>query len=281
MTDVLLVLLKLGVVLSIFAVGMGSTFSDMKYLWTRPALLARSLVAMYVLVPLAALLLVQWLPVGTAGKAAMLVLAVSAGAPLLPKKLGPLSSDQYVFSLVVTSSLLAIVLVPAWVAMLGRHFGTSVELTPGVIAMALAKVFLVPLLLGMGLQQWLPGWSGKASDRLIAAGGALLAVPALLLLAIHWQVLAAVGWGSLVSLLLMLAVALLIGHGLGGPSADNRTSLAIACATRHIGIAMLVATSFPGPNTAVMIATYVLASMLVTVPYLRWRGKHAAVPVSG
>src|SRR5271165_6755745 len=45
---------------------------------------------------------------------ALLVLAVSAGAPLLPRKLMKIGDGAYIFSLVVTSSLLAILVVPAW-----------------------------------------------------------------------------------------------------------------------------------------------------------------------
>src|SRR5262245_36140813 len=84
--------------------------------------------ASYVLVPLAALLLVKAWPLAPGVKAALLVLTVSAGAPLLPRKLQRFGSNAYVFSLVVTSSLLAIVVVPAWVALLAWHFGVSTEL---------------------------------------------------------------------------------------------------------------------------------------------------------
>ena len=35
---------------------------------------------------------------------------------------------------------------------------------------------------------------------------------------------------------------------------------------RHVGIAVLVATSFPGPRTAVLIAAYVVASAAVSIP---------------
>jgi hypothetical protein len=37
---------------------------------------------------------------------------------------------------------------------------------------------------------------------------------------------------------------------------DERTALAIACVTRHVGVAVVVATSFRGPRTAVMLAAY-------------------------
>ena len=66
--------------------------------------------------------------------AALLVLAVSAGAPLLPRKLQRFGSSAYTFSLVVISSLLAIVVVPAWIALLAWHFGVSTELTAADVA---------------------------------------------------------------------------------------------------------------------------------------------------
>ena len=61
----------------------------------------------------------------------------------------------------------------------------------------------------------------------------------------------------------LVAMALAIGHGLGGPAHDDRTALAVACASRHIGIAVLVAASLPGPRTAVIIAVYIVASAIV------------------
>src|SRR5690349_6281036 len=118
----LLIILKACVFALIFAIGVGSTLADATYLWRRPGLLARSLLAMYVLVPLAIFGLVKVLPAEGSVKAALLVLAVSAGAPLLPRKLGAVQGGPYVFSLVVISSLLAIVLVPAWVALLAPRF---------------------------------------------------------------------------------------------------------------------------------------------------------------
>jgi hypothetical protein len=71
-------------------------------------------------------------------------------------------------------------------------------------------------------------------------------------------------------------MALAIGHALGGPAPDDRTALAVACASRHIGIAVLVAASLPGPRTAVIIAVYIVASAVVCIPYLRWRRNVAA-----
>jgi len=276
MTAALLILLKVSVGLLILAVGMGATASDLGYLWRRPGLLVRSLLAMYVLVPLAAFLMVAFLPLTIGIKAALLVLAVSAGAPLLPRKLGAFGSDAYVFSLVVTSSLLAIVLVPAWLALLGRTFGFATELDTVVVATAIAKSFLLPLAAGMGLRALFPGLGARFADGLLKLAGIVLTVAALALLTMHWDIFLEVHWQGMATLVALLLVALAIGHAMGGPTPDDRTALAIACATRHVGIAVLVATSFPGPRTTVLIGAYVVASAAVSLPYLRWRRKLSA-----
>ena len=149
MTGILLLALKVSVGALIVAIGMGSTPADLGYLWRRPGLALRSFLAMYVLVPVAALLLVTTLPLSVGVKAALLVLAASAGAPLLPRKLSKFGGGSYVVSLVVASSLLAIVFVPAWVAFLGRQFGFATEVGPGVVAAVMGKAFLLPLGIGM------------------------------------------------------------------------------------------------------------------------------------
>ena len=85
---------------------------------------------MYVLVPFAAFVIVTFWPLAPGVEAALLVLAVSAGAPLLPRKLERFGSSQYAFSLVVVTSVLAIVATPIWVAFLAWDFGVSAEISP-------------------------------------------------------------------------------------------------------------------------------------------------------
>ncbi len=50
MTEALLILVKVSVGVLILAIGMGATVADITYVWRRPGLLLRSLLAMYVLV---------------------------------------------------------------------------------------------------------------------------------------------------------------------------------------------------------------------------------------
>ena len=130
----------------------------------------------------------------------------------------------------------------------------------------------------MLLRWWFPEFAEYWSSRLIGAAGVVLTASALALLVLHWEVLLVARWGGVLALMALVAMALAIGHALGGPAHDDRTALAVACASRHIGIAVLVAASLPGPRTAVIIAVYIVASAIVCIPYLRWR-RAVAEPV--
>jgi BASS family bile acid:Na+ symporter len=276
MTTILLLLLKLAVGVIIFAIGMDSTARDTIRLLHRPGLLLRSLLAMYVLVPLVAFLLVRTMTLAPAVEAGLLVLAVSAGAPLLPRKVLGVGDGGYIFSLVVISSLLAIVLVPLWLAVLGSQFGRHPNLDSVDVALVLAKSFFVPLLAGMAVRWLFPAFAKSLASRVMAAAGLILTLSAVVLLGLHWQVIASVKEEGIVALAALIVVALAIGHFLGGPAEDDRSVLAVACATRHIGIAVLVAASLPGPRTAVIIAAYIATSVAISLPYMRWRRAVAA-----
>jgi hypothetical protein len=77
----------------------------------------------------------------------------------------------------------------------------------------------------------------------------------------------------------MTAVALAIGHALGGRDPDDRTALAVSCSTRHVGISMLAASTVPGPGTVVFVLTYVFASAAVSIAYMKWRAHERVLTV--
>jgi BASS family bile acid:Na+ symporter len=278
----LLRLLQLCVTVLILAIGMQSTVDDLTYLWRRPRMLLKSMAAMYVLVPLAAVGLARLLPVPFGLKVAIVVVAISAGAPLVPRKLMPLSNDAYVFSVIATSSLLAIVTVPLSLMAIGTLSGATPEITPGEVARLLGKAFLLPLAVGMGIRALVPGLSETLADILLKSGGIILTLGGLVLLVLGWPLLREAGWISILALGLLTGVALAIGHLMGGPDPEDRTALAIACATRHLGIAVLVAAAVPGQRTGVLVMSYLVASLLASIPYVQWRKRyHTAARARG
>jgi BASS family bile acid:Na+ symporter len=50
--------------------------------------------------------------------------------------------------------------------------------------------------------------------------------------------------------------------------------LAVACTTRHVGLAMIIGANVRGPRTLSLVAGYLVATALVSLPYIRWR-RHA------
>lgn len=275
MTELLLTGLKTAVGLMIFAIGLSARLADLGLILRRPGLVLRSLVAMYVLVPLAAVVLVKLLPIPITAKIALLVLAVSAGAPLLPRRLATFGSRGYVFGLVVASSLASIVLVPLTIGVLTRTFAAQIEIAPWTAALVIGKSFLAPLALGMAVGAVLRRHSERLAHGLTAVAGLLLVVCAVLLLVHDFGLLLEARWSGFGALVLLMVIALGIGQAMGGPDPDDRTALAVACATRHLGIAVLVATSFPGPRVVLLISAYIVISVAVSVPYLAWRKRRS------
>lgn len=271
MTVMVLIGLKGSVVALILAIGLSATVEDLTHLWRRPGPLFRALLAMYVAVPAAGLLLLHLIELPRSVQVALLVLAVSAGAPLLPRKLTAVGGGAYMLSLVAVSSVVAVAAVPLWLAALKPIYGIAVDLAPGDVAAAIAWAFVAPLAFGMLIRWRWPDAGSRLAERVLGAAGVALAACAVALLALHGRLLLDVGWPSLLALATMTVIALAIGHVLGGPEETERTALAVACATRHVGIAVLVASSIPGARSAVLITAYILVAAVATAAYLRLR----------
>lgn len=143
----LLLLLKTSIAVLIFSIGMTATTEDIVFLRRRPVLLVKSITAMYIVMPAVAVLM-AWvfvLPQNT--ELALVILAICAGAPLLPKKLIKFGGDPaYVFSLIVTTSLLAIVTVPISLYLLSNTISFDTQVVPpSQVAQTIFKTFLLPL----------------------------------------------------------------------------------------------------------------------------------------
>jgi predicted Na+-dependent transporter len=269
----LLILLKASIAALIFAIGMTATTEDIVYLWRRPALLLKSIIAMYVVMPAVAVLMARTFDLPPRTELALVVLAICAGAPLLPKKLIKFGGDpSYVFSLIVTTSLLAIVTVPASLHFLAEiiSFDTS-AVTPSQVARIILKTFLLPLGVGMLFRLAVPALADRFGDPLLKIASAVMALCALAALAVGFRLVFEVGLPSLIAFAAFTLSAIVVGHLLGGP---NRISLAIACASRHIGLALLIAANARGQHALALVVAYLLASAVVSIPYVRRITKH-------
>jgi hypothetical protein len=101
-----------------------------------------------------------------------------------------------------------------------------------------------------------------------------MALCALAALAVGFRLVLEVGLPSLIAFAAFTLSAIVVGHLLGGPNPSDRISLAIACASRHIGLALLIAASARRQHALALVVAYLLASAVVSIPYVRWITKH-------
>jgi BASS family bile acid:Na+ symporter len=258
--------------LMIFALGLRTTMADLLYLWRRPGLLLRSVVAMYVVVPLVAVVMVKTLDLPRTTQVALLVLAICAGAPLVPRKLaGPGGAPAYVLSLAVTSSVLAIATVPLSVALLDWLFDARADVDPLAVGRVVAVSFLMPFLAGVAVHALWPATATRLVTPLTNVAAAVFGVCALVMLGITSVLIIENGVRSFVALAALTAASLLTGHLLGGPKREDRVALAVLCATRHIGLVIVVGFARPSRAAVAVLSAYIVAALLVSTPYLAWQ----------
>lgn len=268
----LLLIIKASISGVILSIGMTATKNEIVYLWKRPKLLIKSIIAMYVVMPAVAVLMMQLLELPPRTEVALVVLAICAGAPLLPKKLIELGGEpDYVFSLIVITSLLAIITVPSSLFFLTQIIGLETsEISPGQVARVLLRPFLLPLLLGMLFRLVSPGWAEKIGAPLLKIGSAAMALSILAALILNYRLVLEIDFRSILAFAVFTLTAIGAGHLLGGPEPSNRNSLAVACASRHIGLGLIIAANARGPHTLPLVAAYIIASTFVTVIYAKW-----------
>jgi BASS family bile acid:Na+ symporter len=269
--------LQLSILVTLFGFGLRATRDDLFYLVRRPALLLRSLLSVFVVMPIAAVAMASMFDIRPTAAIALIALSISPIPPLLPKREAKAGGPQgYGLSLMATLALLSIVLVPAAAEVLQRVFDRPLGVAPGAVTRIVLTMAVLPLLAGMGVRAVMPALAHRAAAPMALAGTVLLALAVLALLAATWQVIwDATGGGAIVAMIAFVVVGVAAGHLLGGPNREHSTVLALSSACRHPVIALLIASAnFPGERFAGTVLLYVIISFLLTLPYLAWQKRH-------
>jgi BASS family bile acid:Na+ symporter len=264
-------------VLIVFGFGLRSTVRSATTLFRHPLLLVRSVIATSVLMPLFAASIVAMFSLRPAIGIALIALAVSPVPPILPdQQLKLVARQDYVFGLFGASSLLAIVLAPLTVALIGVVFSREISIPPSAIAITVAVTVLVPFSLGMIVRRVLPAFAQKTSPGAAKLGMLLLILAAIPVIITEWPAMnSLIGNGTLVALVAFTGVGLAVGHLLGGRNPDHRTVLALGTASRHPGVALTIASQmFPDQElVAPALLLYLLVGAIASAPYALWRWK--------
>jgi bile acid:Na+ symporter, BASS family len=268
-------ILQASIMLTVLGLGLTASFQDATFLFERAKLLGRAALSMMVVMPAVAIFIATTIALPFEVKVALVALSVSPVPPIIQKKqITAGGREKYAVGLLVAMSLLAIVLVPLWVVMLDRFFDRHAVIGPLKIAKIMLTTVFAPLIAGLLIRRWMPS-SNRASGPIMAIAGIFLVIACALLFYGLWPTIRTfLGNGVLLMLIVLAVIGLAIGHLLGGPRPGDRTSLALATASRHPAVALAIATSGaisePKPELAIILL-YLLVATIVSLPYQKWR----------
>ena len=273
---------QLSMALGVFCVALEATPPVVRRIIRQPGLVARTLLSMFVVMPLFVLVLVAALDLRRDLEIALVCLALSPVPPILPKKQIKAGGDPgEVVGLLGLSALGSIVFMPLALRLLGSALGRTLEVPQGPLLWIVVTSLLLPLVAGQLVRRRAPDFAHRIADKLGRAASVLLLVAILPVLIASWRViLAELGSFTLGAIATFVVVGLLIGHLLGGPDEGDRTVLALSTATRHPGVAIAIAHATAADQKTVPAAVilYLVAAAVVSVPYVKWRTKGAGAP---
>ena len=272
--------LKASILMTVFAFGLRASVGDVVSVLRRPWLLTRSLIAMFVVMPILALAMARIFTFRPSVAIALVALSIAPIPPILPGKEQRAGGHvSYALGLLVIVGLISIVAVPAAVAVLSRYFMRPFEMSFGAIAKIILMSIVLPLSAGLFANRIWPAVAGRIAKPVMLVATVLLGLGALVLfIGAIGPAYALVGNGSVLALAAFVVVGLAVGHWLGGPNPDERVVLACSTASRHPAIALAVAkANFPDePYLGATIMLYLLLTVIIEAVYLMRRRRHPA-----
>jgi bile acid:Na+ symporter, BASS family len=279
--QVVMLAIQVSILSTVFGFGLKATREDLLYLLRQPRLLARSLLAVFVILPIVAVTLVAAFNFPQSVKIVLVALALSPVPPLLPRKeTGAGGHGSYALGLMAILSLVSIVAVPLGLEFLRRVSGREMGMPPGTVAGVVVKGTILPLLAGMAVRAFLPAFAERIMQPVALIARLLLPAAVIVLFAgAATSIWALVGDGTVLSMVILTLAGLAIGHVLGRPHPEHSVVLALSTACRHPALALTIATTnFPDRQFGAIILMYLIVSGIVCLPYLKWhqRRRHVA-----
>jgi len=263
------------VVSSMVAMGLGLKVAQITAPLRDLRLVSLSLMANFVLMPAAAVVLARVLRLDEPLGVGLLLLGAAAGAPFLPK-LTQIAEGNLAFA--VALMVLLMVITVAYMPLVLPILLPGVSVNPAKIAGSLVLTMLLPLGVALAANAKLPAAAARAKplfDRLSSLG--LILVVVLLVVVNFNKVLSVFGTGAILAGLLFIAVGYAVGWALGGPAADTRPVLGLGTAQRNIAAALVVGgQSFSNPSVVVMVVVVAIVSLLILLPMSRLLARKAS-----
>jgi BASS family bile acid:Na+ symporter len=253
---------------SMLAMGLGLTVSQIITPLRNARLIVLSLLANFVLMPLAAVALAALLRLDQPLGVGLLLLGTAAGAPFLPK-LAQIAKGDLAFA--VGLMVLLMVVTVGYLPLVLPVLLPGVSVNPAKIARSLFLLMLLPLAGALAVNARFAGAAARTKPVLDRVSNLSLIGLVVLITATNVNnVLAVFGTRGILAGLLFITVGFGIGWLLGGPGLDTRRVLALGTAQRNIAAALVVGSqSFSDPQVVVMVVVVAIVSLLMLMPLSR------------
>jgi len=268
--------IKISIFVSVLSLGMRASFSDIALLFRQPGRLIRALLAIFVVMPIFAILLVKIFTVNPLIAVVLVALSVSPIPPLFPNKAFKSGGEtSFTFGLLAAVTLLSIVMIPLAFAVFDAIFVRETQFSETFLIRTLMVAVIIPIAIGMALRYLAPGFCERFAEPLARIGGIVLILSVLpILIAILPTIWSIISLTTVLVLVLFAVLGVAVGYFLGGPDVKERTVLALATASRHPGIAIALASANAGETPKKLLAAaviiYVIICMIVVAPFLKW-----------
>ncbi len=249
--------------------------------WTairsRPVLFARALIAVWVLVPIFAMVFVWAFSFRGETRAAIVLLSISPGIPVLlsaARREGARAlADGLVF--LALAALTVPILLPIWARILEAAYTLPLVADPWELVGILIPTVYVPLALGLLVHWRWPGFARKLARFLEVTANAVTVLVALFLLWKGFPVLR-----TLRPVAILAGPLLVLGYGFAGwwaarHHSDARKLFALAAAMGNpaLGLA-LVATTYPTDRAAALASAAIIVRALCLPVLALFSTKH-------
>jgi BASS family bile acid:Na+ symporter len=267
------------VALSVFAAGLEISPSRvLGYFKERPGLILRSLFAVLVLVPAAALAIILVLQPAVGTGVGLAILVACPPAPLMFKSAPQKGASQALMAFLhLGLAALSFVTVPAVLFVISQPLGFHADVDLTAMALILGKTILVPISLGLIVHGAAPAFAEKVAPLLAKIGSIGILIVLLVMLAALFPQLAKMDPWSYFVVAVVSASALAIGHFAGPEDPQEKTAVAVECGVRHPALALAIGSANFRPERALpVLVPCVITFIVMASIYLAWRGKSAA-----
>jgi predicted Na+-dependent transporter len=252
------------IITSMLGMGLSLTIPEIMAPLRNTRLVLLSIIANFIIVPILTLLIVRVIPLSEGLQIGLILAGFAAGAPFLPKLVQVAKGDT---AFTAGLMVLLMVITIAYMPIVLPFVLTGVQVSPWDVAKSLIFLMLIPFAIALFIRaRYEETAIGLVHTTSMATNLALVVVLIGYFVAYFSEIIGVIGTGGIISAILLIVLATIVGFLAGGKSMDTKKVLALGTGTRNFGAAFAVATSNFQSNPEVTIEILVLT--LIGLPVL-------------